>query len=47
MITELVILTGAINAKQKRDVTSHDVPNAFVQTDVPKKQGLPRIIMKI
>ena len=31
--TEAVILTAAIDAKEKRDVLSMDIPNAFVQTD--------------
>lgn len=43
--TEAIMITGVIEAKQRRDVMTLDVPNAFVQTDIPKKSE--RIIMKI
>ena len=45
--TESILLTGAIEAKQKRDVMTLDVPNAFVQTTVPQEEDDEKIIMKI
>ena len=45
MTTKSVLITSVIDAKQGRDVMSIDVPNAFVQTEVP--QGDERTIMKI
>jgi hypothetical protein len=32
--SEAIITTGVIGAKQKRDVMTLDIPNAFVQTDI-------------
>ena len=43
--TEAILITGVIDAKQRRDVMTLDVPNAFVQTAVP--QDKEKIIMKI
>jgi hypothetical protein len=43
--TEAILITGVIDAKQKRDVMTLDIPNAFVQTPIPK--GGEKIIMKI
>jgi hypothetical protein len=43
--TDAILITGVIDAKQKRDVMSLDVPNAFVQTPIP--QGGEKICMKI
>jgi len=43
--TESILITGVVDAKQKRDVMTLDVPNAFVQTPIPKKGE--KIIMKI
>ena len=45
--TESILLTGAIEAKQNRDVMTLDVPNAFVQTTVPQEEDDEKIIMKI
>ena len=39
------MITGAIDAKQCRDIMTLDIPNAFDQTPIPK--GEERIIMKI
>ena len=36
---------AVIDAKQERDVMTIDVPNAFVQTPIPK--GEKKIIMKM
>ena len=47
-MTESIIITGVIDAKQGRDVMTADIPNAFVQTDIDKKKEIgERIIMKI
>ena len=48
VMTESVLLTAAIEAKEKRDVATFDIPNAFIQTMVEDtdEQG-DRIIMKI
>jgi hypothetical protein len=32
--SEAIIMTGVIDAKQKRDVMTLDIPNAFVQTEI-------------
>ena len=47
-MTESVLLTAAIEAKERRDVATFDIPNAFIQTMVEDtdEQG-DRIIMKI
>jgi hypothetical protein len=42
---EAIITTGVIDAKQKRDVMTLDIPNAFVQTDIALDRD--KIIMKI
>lgn len=47
---ESVKITCAIDAKEGRDVMSADVPNAFIQTEMPKEKVEnrgDRIIMKI
>jgi hypothetical protein len=46
-MTESIIITGVIDAKQHRDIMTADIPNAFVQTDIDKKEIGERIIMKI
>jgi hypothetical protein len=48
-MTESILITATIDAKQKRDVMTADIPNAFVQTNVDKKNQVKgeRIIMKI
>jgi hypothetical protein len=43
--SESIITTGVVDAKQKRDVMTLDVPNAFVQTPIPLNGD--KIIMKI
>ena len=45
---ESVMITAAIDAYEHRDIMSADVPNAFVQTEMPeRKEGEDRVIMKI
>ena len=42
------MLTVTIDAHENRDVMSADVPNAFIQTEMPEiKQGEDRVKMKI
>ena len=45
-MTESVMITATIDAKQNRDVMTADIPNAFVQVDIDKKKG-EQIIMKV
>jgi hypothetical protein len=46
---ESILITAGIDAKQNRDVMTCDIPNAFVQTDIPKEklEKGKRILMKI
>ena len=42
------MLTGAVDAKEGRDVMTNDVPNAFIQAHMPEiKDGEDRVVMKI
>ena len=42
------MITRVIDAKEDRDVMTGDVPNAFIQANMPKvKQGEDRVMMKI
>jgi hypothetical protein len=43
--TDSIIITSIIDAKQERDVMTSDVPNAFVQTDIPHTDEM--VVMKI
>ena len=45
--TDSVLLTSMIEARQKRDILTADVPNAFVQMEIPKTTKGERVIMKI
>jgi hypothetical protein len=45
MVSEAIIITGVIDAKQNRDVMMLDIPNAFVQTEISLDGD--KIIMKI
>ena len=44
---ESVLLTAVLDAKEGRDVVTVDIPNAFIQTDIPQDEGRERIILKI
>ena len=48
-MTESILITTMINAKQNQDVMTADIPNAFVQIDVNQKNQVKGkcIIMKI
>jgi hypothetical protein len=43
-----IMITGVIKAKEQRDVMTCDIPNAFIQALLPKKDlGEDRVVMKI
>ena len=44
---EAVLMTAVIDAKEGRDVATVDIPNAFIQTELPKEEVKPRIVLKI
>ena len=46
-MTESVMITATIDAKQNRDVMTADIPNAFVQVDIDEKEKGEQIVMKI
>ena len=46
--TESVLLTGAIEEKEERDVVTLDISNAFLQTSLPIDEAVEeRVIMKL
>ena len=47
VMTESVLITAVIDAKQNRDVMTCDIPNAFVQTEMKKTRKGERVVMKI
>jgi hypothetical protein len=45
---ESILITGVIEAKEERDVMTCNIPNAFIQAYLPKKEpGEDRVMMKI
>ena len=46
-LTESLLLTATIDAKEGRDVMTADIPNAFVQIDIDASPDGERVIMKI
>ena len=45
---ESIAISCVIDAHEGRDVATADIPNAFIQTDMPEpKPGEDRVIMKI
>jgi hypothetical protein len=45
---ESIMITGVIEAKEGRDILTCDIPNAFIQALLPKKDpGEDRVVMKI
>ena len=45
---ESIAITTVIDAKEKRDVMTADIPNAFIQAHMPPlEKGEDRVIMKI
>ena len=47
VLTDSIMLTYAIDANQRRDIMTLDVPNAFIQTGMPPKKVEEQIIMKV
>ena len=47
VMTESIMITSVIDAKQKRDVMACDIPNAFVQMEMDKTKKGERVTMKI
>ena len=47
VLNESLMLTCAVDAYEKRDIMSLDIPNAYIQAAVPEKEKGERIIMKI
>lgn len=45
-VTESILITATIDAKENRDVMSADIPNAFVQTDMIQNNN-EQVVMKI
>ena len=41
------MITGVIDAQEKRDVATMDIPNVFIQADMPWEEGQERVVMKI
>ena len=46
-ITDAVLMTGAIDAQERRDVGSFDVPNAFIQTVMGRMADRSRKIVRL
>jgi hypothetical protein len=45
---ESIMITGVIKAKEERDIMTCNIPNAFIQALLPKKDpGEDRVLMKI
>ena len=40
-------LTSVINAKERHDIMLADIPNTFIQAEIPTDKGEEKIIMKI
>ena len=47
VLNESLMLTCAVDTFQGRDVMTLDIPNAYIQADVPKMQKGERIVMKV
>ena len=45
--TEALLLTAMIDSIENRDVMSADIPNAFIQAKLERKQDEERVIMKV
>ena len=44
---EALVITSMINANEHRGVMGSNVPNTFVQVDLPEKEGSEQVCMKI
>ena len=47
VLNESLMLTCAIDAFQRRDIMSLDIPNAYIQAELPKQKKGERIVMKV
>ena len=47
VLNESLMLICAVDAFQRRDVMSLDIPNAYIQAKVPEQKKGERIVMKI
>ena len=47
VLNESLMLTCAVDAFQGRDVMTLDIPNAYIQAEVPKMKKGERIMMKV
>ena len=47
MTTDAVLMTGVIDAQERRDVGSFDVPNAFIQTIMGRMADGSRKIVRL
>ena len=47
VLNESLMLTCTIDAYQKRDIMTLDIPNAYIQAEVPEQKKGERIVMKI
>ena len=45
--TDSIMLTCAIDAHQRRDMMTIDVPNSFIQAELKRKPGEERVVMKV
>ena len=46
-MTESVMITATSDTKERRNLMTADIPNAFEQMNIDKKEKGERIIMKI
>ena len=48
VLLESLFLTSVIDARENQDVMTYDIPNAFIQSHMPKTSpGDERVVMKI
>ena len=47
VLNESLMLTCAVDAYEMRDVMTLDIPNAYIQAEVPKMKRGERIVMKV
>ena len=47
VLCESIMITCAVDAYERRKTMSMDIPNAYIQTDVPIQEKGERIIMKV
>ena len=47
VLNEYLMLTCAVDAYEMRDVMTMDIPNAYIQAEVPKMKKGERIVMKV